>query len=414
MKILLANKFYYPRGGPETVIFQQEKYLRQLGHEVIPFAMQDERNLSSEYSDFFVSNVDYRQMNGSPVENAKIALKMIYSSEAKNKIEQLLDSAKPEIAHLHNIYHQISPSILGALKKRDIPVVMTLHDFKLVCPNYSFYRQGNNCEECQGRKFYRAVQHRCIQNSRLKSLVCAAEGYWHLWNRTYLDNVDKFIALSRFSLNKFVEYGLPEEKLVYLPNCLELSEFKPSYKNKGYILFVGRLNQKYGIFTLLKAAEQLPQVDFHIAGNGEDETEIQKIVREKKLTNIKLLGFLPPEQLGKEMAESSFIVFPNTIYHNCPMVILEAFALGKPVVASNLGSIPELVEKNVTGLLFETESVSELADQILKLYSQPRLVRELGENARKKAERDFSTEKYYPRLLGLYQNLLQRRLIHDN
>lgn len=413
MKILLANKFYYPRGGPETVMLQQEQHLKEIGHQVIPFAMQDERNLSSEYGDYFVSNVDYHQMNGSPIKNAKIALKMIYSSEAKQKLEQLLQLTRPQIAHLHNIYHQISPSILGVLKRRRIPVVMTLHDFKLVCPNYSFYRDGHNCEECQGRKFYKVVQHRCIQNSRLKSFVCAVEGYWHNWTQTYSDKVDKFIALSRFSLNKFIQYGLPEDKLVLLPNGLELKEYEPSYQPGGYVLFAGRLNQKYGVFTLLDAARSLPEISFHLAGNGEDEEKVKHFVEEKKLGNVKLLGFLSPEELKQEISRSRFVVFPTIIYHNCPMVILEAFALGKPVVASDLGSIPELVEKNVTGLLCETGSVSGLAEHIQNLYRQPQLVRELGKNAREKVENNFSAENYYPRLLQLYEELLQRR-INDN
>jgi glycosyltransferase involved in cell wall biosynthesis len=413
MKILLANKFYYPRGGPETVMLQQEKHLKKMGHEVIPFAMQDERNLGSEYSHYFVSKVDYQQMNGSPLGNARIAMNMIYSSEAKHKLEQLLELTRPEIAHLHNIYHQISPSILKALKKRKIPIVMTLHDFKLVCPNYSFYRDGQNCEECQGRKFYKAVQHRCIQNSRLKSLVCAVEGYWHNWTGTYSNDVDRFIVLSRFSLNKFIQYGLPEDKLALLPNGLELKEYKPSFQPGDYVLFAGRLNQKYGVFTLLEAARSLPEISFRLAGNGEDEEKVKKFVEERKLGNVKLLGFLSPEKLKQEISKCRFVVFPATIYHNCPMVILEAFALGKPVVASDIGSIPELVEKNVSGLLFETGSVSGLADQIVILYNQPKLVRELGQNAREKVERDYSAINYYPRLLQLYQELLPRR-INDN
>jgi len=413
MKILLANKFYYPRGGPETVMLQQEKHLKKMGHEVIPFAMQDERNLGSEYSHYFVSNVDYHQMNGSPVRNARIALNMIYSSEAKQKLERLLELTRPEIAHLHNIYHQISPSILKVLKKRNIPVVMTLHDFKLVCPNYSFYRDGQNCEECRGKRFYKTVQHRCIQNSRLKSLVCAVEGYWHNWTQTYSDNVDKFIALSRFSLNKFIQYGLPEDKLTLLPNGLELKEYKPSYQPGNYVLFVGRLNQKYGIFTLLEAARRLPEISFHLAGNGEDEEKVKSFIEENNLGNVKLLGYLCPEKLKLEISKCRFVVFPTTIYHNCPMVILEAFALGKPVVASNLGSIPELVEKNVAGLLCETGSVSDLAEQIQNLYQQPQLVRELGKNARNKIEKDHSASNYYFRLLRLYQELLPGR-INDN
>ncbi|OGV96711.1 hypothetical protein A2W24_04440 [Microgenomates group bacterium RBG_16_45_19] len=408
MKILIVNKFFYPRGGPETVMFQQMKHLQSLGHEVIPFAMQDERNLETEYSRHFVSNVDYHQINGSPVKNARIALKMIYSAEAKQKIERLLDETKPNIAHLHNIYHQISPSILGALNRRKIPVVMTLHDFKLLCPSYSFYRDGHNCEECAGRRFYRAVQHRCIQDSRLKSLVCALEGYYHRWLGTYLENVNQFIALSRFSQKKFIEYGLPEKKVFSLPNCLDVWDYIPDYKKKGYVLFAGRLNQRYGVFALLEAASQLPQIEIRIAGTGEEEEKARKFVEEKQLKNVRFVGQLAPLQLRQSMSESYFMVFPSTVYHNCPMVILESFALGKPVIATNLGSVPELVRNNSTGLLFETRSVRDLVDKLKRLYQDPHKVREYGKNARKLVEEKYSTEKYYPRLLGLYQKLLDR------
>ncbi|OGC89010.1 MAG: hypothetical protein A2142_07140 [candidate division Zixibacteria bacterium RBG_16_48_11] len=406
MKILLANKFYYPRGGPETVMLQQEKHLKALGHQVIPFAMQDEKNLSSDYSRYFVSSVDYHSLNGSWWGNSKTALKMIYSPESKGKIEQLLDFSKPDIAHLHNIYHQISPSVLKPFKKRNIPVVMTLHDFKLVCPNYSFYREGQNCEECQGRRFYKAVQHRCIQNSRLKSLVCAAEGYFHSWARTYTDNVNLFIALSQFSRQKFIDYGLPAEKVICLPNCLDLREYRPNYDHSGFVLFAGRLNQKYGISTLLEAARLLPQISFKIAGTGEEEAGAKNFVREKELNNVEFLGFLNPEQLKQVMSESYFTVFPTTMYHNCPMAILEAFALGKPVLASDLGSLPELVKNNENGLLFETKSVRDLTDKILKLYRQPQVVREYGEKARRMIEQEFSAEKYYPKLMQIYQKLV--------
>ncbi|MCI0531981.1 MAG: glycosyltransferase family 4 protein [candidate division Zixibacteria bacterium] len=408
MKILLAHKFYYPRGGPESVILQQESMLQRMGHTVIPFAMQDEKNLESAYSSHFVPAVDYHQGGYSVPEKLKTAKSMIYSHLSRAKIERLLDIEKPEIAHLHNIYHQISPSIISALKSRNIPVVMTLHDFKLVCPNYSFFRDGKNCEECQGKHFYKAVLHRCVQNSRLKSLVCSLEGYWHGWMKTYSGQIDMFITLSKFANDKFAQYGLPEAKLVRLPNCLDLQEYQPAYVNKNFVLFIGRLNQKYGIFHLLQSAARLPEISFKIAGNGEEEAAARTLAQELNLKNVEFLGFLNQEKLKQTITDSGFIVFPALLYHHSPMAILEAFALGKPAVASNLGSLPELVEEGKTGFLVETDSVSDLSDKIKRLHDRPELVRKFGENARAKMEKDHSAREYYPKLVGLYQKILTR------
>ncbi|MDP3024957.1 MAG: glycosyltransferase family 4 protein [candidate division Zixibacteria bacterium] len=405
MKILFVNKYYHPSGGPETVMLQSKEKLESLGNEVILFSMQHPRNLETCYSKYFVCNADYNNSN-SFFNKAKMSLNIFYSLEAKKKMELLLEEEKPDLAHLHNIYHQISPSILPVLKKKGVPVVMTLHDFKLVCPNYTFLRKGDPCESCEGKHFYRAVIHKCVKNSYWKSLVCAVEMYLHKILRIY-ESVDRFIVLSQFSKERFISYGLPEDKLTFLPNYIEIPSLPKSEAQERYILFFGRLSDKNGIFTLIKAMKRLLEIKLLVLGEGEQKELIQNYIRENKMENVQILGFKKGEELRKLIRESSFTVFPNHYYHLCPMTILESFGFGKPVIGSNLGSVPELIEDGVNGLLFEPKNVDDLADKIRYLFHHPLLAEKMGISARKKVEEKYSEEEYYKKLLGLYDSLIK-------
>ncbi|MCJ7498512.1 MAG: glycosyltransferase [candidate division Zixibacteria bacterium] len=387
-------------------MLQSKEKLESLGNKVIIFSMQHPRNLETRYSKYFVCNVDYNGSN-SFLNKAKMSLNIFYSLEARKKMELLLDEEKPDLAHLHNIYHQISPSILPVLKKRDIPVVMTLHDFKLVCPNYTFLRDGQTCEECEGKHFYKAIKYRCVKNSYWKSLLCSLELYFHRFLKIYQNSVDIFITLSKFSQEKMIQYGIPEKKLLLLPNYIDLPA-DGSERNLGeYILFFGRLSEKNGVFTLIQAMEKLKGVPLIIAGEGELLPALKEYVREKKLDNITFSGFLNGKKLEQTIENSLFTVFPAICYHNCPMSILESFAYNKPVIGSNLGSIPELINDGIDGLLFEPKNVEDLAEKISYLYRHPLLAQKMGISARKKVEEKYSEEEYYKKLLGIYDNLIK-------
>lgn len=407
MKILVANKFFYPAGGPETVLFNSIEALKSMGHEVIPFSMKHSSNIPTPYSKYFVTEVNYHDQNGSLVRKLKIATSLIYSWEAKKKMERLLEDSRPDVAHLHNIYHQISPSILPVLKRSKIPVVLTLHDFKLVCPNYIFLRDGHICEECEGKYFYKAIKRKCVKDSYLKSTLSVLEIYFHKLMKTYVNNVDIFIVLSQFSKERFIKYGLPEEKMLTLPNCINTVQYRPSNNSKRYILFFGRLSEQNGISTLVKAMLRIPQIELKIAGDGSLMNSLKEFVEENDLKNVSFLGFVKGEPLKKLIAESYFTVFPNHYYHLCPMSILESLALAKPVVGSNLGSVPEFVEDGVDGLLFEPGNSFDLAEKIKYLYQKPLLVKKMGIAGSLKIENRFSKDAYYPRLLKIYQNLLK-------
>jgi glycosyltransferase involved in cell wall biosynthesis len=409
LKVIMAHKFFHPSGGPETVMFQSIRILNSLGHEVIPFSMRHPRNLATPYSRYFVPEVDYRNHKGDLPGKLKAAFGLIYSLEARRRMEALIDDTEPDLAHLHNIYHQISPSIITALKRRGIPVVMTLHDFKLVCPNYTFFRQGTRCELCEGKHFYKAVVHRCVKDSFLASLLCAAEMYIHKMLRIYSQGVDRFIVLSQFSKEKMIQYGLPREKMRVLPNAVEVDEDPLTATPGSYIIFLGRLSEKNGISTLVQAMKQLPEVTLRVAGEGELESSLRQYVAKEGLDNVEFLGFVTGERLKRLVRECSFTVFPSLCYHNCPMSILEAFSYAKPVIGANLGSVPELAEDNKTGLLFEPGNIEDLASKIDYLYRKPQLIKKLGQNALNRVKENHSRERYYQELLQIYEGLIQRR-----
>lgn len=411
MKILFVNKYYHPSGGPEKVMFQEKSYLEKLNWEVIPFSMQHPLNVKTPYSRYFVSNVDYNGSN-SILSKTKMALNIFYSGEAKTKMERLLKEEKPDLAHIHNIYHQISPSILPVLKKRNIPVVMTLHDFKLVCPNYTLLRNGNPCESCDGKHFYKAALHRCVKNSFWASWVCSLEMYLHRFLKIYQNYVDVFITLSEFSKEKMIQYGINEKKLSLLPNYIDLPSNGSGADLGKHILFSGRLSEKNGIFTLIQAMEKIKEVPLVVAGEGELRLTLKEYVREKKLNNVTFVGFLNGEKLEKMIKNSLFTIFPAICYHNCPMSILESFAFGKPVIGSNLGSVPELIEDGVNGLLFEPKNVGKLAEKIRYLYHHPLLAQKMGMAARERVEEKYSEEEYYRKLLGLYDALIKKGTVN--
>ncbi len=407
MKILFVNKYYHPSGGPETVMLQTREKLESLGNEVVFFSMQHPRNLETPYSKYFVCNVDYNGSN-SLLNKAKMSLNIFYSLEARRKMELLLEEEKPDLAHLHNIYHQISPSILPVLKKKGIPVVMTLHDFKLVCPNYTLLREGDPCESCEGKHFYKAVIHKCVKDSYWKSLVCSLEMYFHRFLKIYKNHVDAFITLSEFSREKMVQYGLPEKKTLCLPNYVDLPSNGAGENPGKYILFLGRLSEKNGIMTLLQAMEKLKGVPLIVAGEGELLPVLKQFVKNKKMDNVTFTGFLNGTKLEETIENSMFLVFPAICYHNCPMSVLESFAHDKPVIGSNLGSIPELIDDGIDGLLFEPKNTEDLAEKIGYLYNHPLLARKMGVSARKKVEQRYSKEGYYNRLSDLYNRLIRK------
>jgi glycosyltransferase involved in cell wall biosynthesis len=402
MKVLMAHNWYFVGGGADRVFFETVKLLEAHEHMVIPFSMKDKRNYASEYHEYFPDEIDYSKIQLS-VRNLKTAASMIYSSEANEKINALINKTKPDIAHLHNIYGRLTPSILYALKKNNVPVVMTLHDFKLICPAYNMLRDGNVCEICKDGKYYRCIATKCHKRSYLASLVYALEAYIYSWLKTYLKHIRYFVTPSMFMRNKLIEFGIPQEKLVHIPNFVAFYSVTPNYDSKSYLLYSGKLLRTKGLKTLLKAIQELPDIEVHIAGSGDMREELEEFVKDNKIRNVKFLGHLGEKELHQVLADARFVILPTECYENAPMSVLEAFSHGKPVVGANIAGIPEMVIEGQTGLLFEPGNHRDLKEKIIYLLGNPSKVIELGKNARKKIESEYNTDLHYERLMTLYK-----------
>lgn len=408
MKILMCNSFYYLKGGSERCFFDLSEQLASHGHQVIPFSMADDRNLPSEYSRFFVDNVDFptllRQGGGLGTRFQTLA-RVLYSFDAKDKIAQLIEETKPDIAHVHGIAHEISPSILVAIKQAGIPIVQTLHDYFLLCPNTSFISKGEVCERCKKRRYYQVVARRCKRDSLPASALAGLEMYVHKLLRIYERHVDVFIAPSEFLKDKMAEYGI-KAKVVNLPNSVDLQRFEPCYDGQKHFIFVGRLARIKGVMTLMKAMRQVEMSHLYLAGEGELRSDLEGYAAQHGISNVTFLGHLATEDLIPLVQQAAFTVLPSECYENYPMAILESFACGTPVIGSDLGGIPDLVRDGQNGLLFRAGDANQLAGQINSLLRHPERATEMGRNGRRRVEEVNNPQRHYERTMELYQSLL--------
>jgi len=407
MKILLANKFFYRRGGSEAVFFDTADLLRKKGHAVAFFAMRNARNGDTPYAEFFVPEVVFG--NGLALrKKIGAAARVLYSREAKRCVERLIEREKPDLVHLHNIYHQISPSILHSFRKYNLPVVMTLHDYKMACPTYNLLLDGKVCERCRRGRYYRCLAVKCRDGSLPASLVSTLEMYLHHKLLHIYDLVDVFISPSHFLQGKLREMGFRRE-VDYLPHFLDLEAFGvPDTTAPEVITYFGRLSREKGLETLLEAARGL-SVKFQIIGEGPLRERLVEEVRNLGIGNLAFHPHLPPERLREEVRRSLFTVIPSVYYDNSPMAILESYALGKPVVGSRIGGIPELILEGETGVTFEPGNAPDLRAKILSLWSNPEKIAAMGKKARLFIEGSFSPESHYEGLMGLYEKAREKR-----
>jgi glycosyltransferase involved in cell wall biosynthesis len=399
MRILQANKFFFRNGGSETVMFQERDYMLAHGHEVIDFSMQDTRNFESKYQSYFVENRSYAT-NTSKLSKVMDAVSFIHSPEAVKNIARLIKDTKPDLVHCHNIYHQLTPSIMGAAKKLGVPTVLTLHDYKPVCPTYNRLRNGVACSDCLEGDFSKVLKHRCADGSLGKSGLLYAEAVVQKWMGNY-ERVDAFIAPCRF-MQKSIAHRIPDEKTHLLYNGIDVNEVQSSNEDDDYVLFLGRLVPEKGAGTLLKAhAKSNHAWKLVVAGTG----PLLDVLKTQYKPSI-LVGYLAGDALKEMIRKASVIVVPSEWYENCPMSVLEAMAYGKPVVGSRMGGIPELVEEGKTGLLYEAGDVDGLLKALNQLMSSKDLRQQMGQAGRKRVEQHFSLDKHHQGLMNIYKNVL--------
>jgi glycosyltransferase involved in cell wall biosynthesis len=408
LNVLAVNKFYYLRGGAERSVFETEKLLESHGHRVIPLAMSDERNRPSPYEKYFVDHVEFNERH-SVGQKLKIVSRVIYYREARRRLEQLLRRERVDVAHLHNIAHQISPSILDSLRKYQVPTVQTLHDYKLICPTYTLMAGGEVCQRCLGGQYYHAALQRCNKGSLTASLLNTVEMYAHQALGLYRRGIDLYLAPSRFLKSKLEETETPGAPVVYLPNAIDADQYRPRYSDDGYGLYFGRLSPEKGVHTLIEAMKELPAIELRIIGEGLQQDQLQRMVEDHNLTNVRFIGPRYGDDLKEVLAGARFVVVPSECYENCPFSVLESFAMGKPVLGSAIGGIPELIEPGIDGLLFRPGDADDLGEKIHRLDRDDRGVIEMGRRARKKVEERFGLESHYRHLMAAYRSVIERQ-----
>lgn len=409
MKVLLINNHHKIIGGAEKYYFDLGKLLEQHGHEVAYFSTIDKDNVKTKWSRYFIKKLNFKTK--SLANSLDKFPKIFYSVEAKCNIAKLLDDFRPDIVHLQNIYYYITPSIIKEIKRRGIPIVQTVHDYQLISPSVIMYHNGSICEICKKNKYYKAIFHKCVKNSYMATLMAVVTLYFQNFRKSYVKRIDTFISPSMFTKKKLEEYGIPKNKIVHINNFVPEQKIqKYGHSKEKYVLYFGRICEAKGIFRLLNAAGQLPDVNFKIAGNFEDDQikkEVLIKVRGEKIINVEFVGFKKGASLQKLISQSEFTIVPSEWYENQPYAILESFALGKPVIASKIGGIPELVKANNNGLIFNLEIEDDLTQKIKKMWGSSKLLFKMGNRAKTFVESKNSPIGHYKSILKIYNGLIK-------
>lgn len=407
MKVLLVNKFHYRRGGSETYYFALGEALRAMGHEVVHFSMQDERNEPCAQSEYFAAHVGFEAGQGARQKIAS-ALRFVYSPAAGRRLDALIRAEKPDIAHLNLVHRHLTFSIVNALKRRGVPMVMTLHDYIPICPNYTMLSGGEPCERCMAGNPIHCLKRRCVRGSLLMSALSTLEALYLRASRGY-DKIDQYIAPSRFMRSMLEKSRFSKSPVLHLCNFLPPGAARARVDAPGgYLLYSGRLSPEKGVRTLLKAyteTENCPEL--RVAGDGTERAWAESFVRERGLSaRVKLLGHQGRAEMDALIAGARAIVVPSEWYENCPYSVMEAMAAGKPVLGARIGGIPELVEDGVTGLLFEPFSAESLRASLEALsdMGEEAYLRMCGAAADVAAER-FDSERYARAITALYEAL---------
>lgn len=404
----MVNSYYYIRGGAERCFFDLSDLLRSHGHEVIPFCMDHPMSFPSEFRDDFVSYIDFPTELGKSGLGSKFRVveRAVYSREARRKIEAVIKKVQPELVHIHGFAQQMSTSILPPLKAAGLPVIQTLHDYKMVCPNSSFASHGRVCEACKGGKYYNMTRYRCKRGSLSASLLASVEMYFHEAFRLYEPNIDLFISPSQFLAGKMVEHGI-KTPIITIPNFIRPDSFQPVYESGNYYIYAGRLSSEKGIRTLLSAVQRIKtDVELVIAGSGELEQDLRQFVQDNNLNNVRFVGHLNTTELSALMQRAICTVVPSECYENYSMTVIESLACGTPVIGARIGGIPEQVIHGENGLLFEPGDAESLAVQVQRMLDNRDEALEMGRIGRDRIELINGPIAHYDQTMAAYRSIL--------
>jgi len=404
MKILLVHKFFHVVGGAETFVFETAKILKKQGHQVAFFSMKDEKNLPDENSEYFVSNIDFHR-NGI-LKAASNFFRIIYSFEARSKMERLLRDFKPDVVHCFAIFSHISPSILDVCRNLNIPVVMSCNDFKHICSNSRLFYGGKICESCKNGIGIQPIRKNCCNDSFKFSLASTIEAHIHKRLNILRKNIDLFLFSSDFIAKKTEEFwGANSFKWKKLVNPYNSPDFPYSEEYDDYCLFFGRLVEEKGIRILLKAMGLVPNVRLKIIGDGPDRKSFELEAKEHNLVNVEFVGPQWNDDLYNILARTRFVIVPSIWNEVFGYVNIQAFSFGKAVIGSSLGAIPELINNGQYGLVYPAQDHETLAKFINILWNDPKKAMEMGKRAKLNADKEYNYEKYYETLMDIYRSV---------
>ena len=386
MKIIIVHNHYRQPGGEDVVFEQERELLRRNGHEVRVYCR---------------SNRDVDSYTG--VKRLVLLHTAIWSSYTYEEFSELLRSEKPDLVHIHNTWVMISPTVYVACKEAGVPVVQTFHNYRLLCPAGTFFRDGRTCEECMDHGQWRSVVHGCYRDSRLTTAAKAIMLATHRLRGTWA-GIDCYITLSQFSRNQFLRGGFPAEKLFVKPNFVHPDPGVCADK-ADYALFIGRLSPEKRVSTILSAWAQVGvPIELFIIGGGPEAADLRKEAARRDLTHVHFQGYLPRDQALAFMHRARFLVFSSEWYENFPVTIAEAFACGVPVICSAMGAMQEIVEDGRTGLHFIPGHAADLAAKVEWAWNHPDRMQEMGKEARREFETKYTAEKNYPQLMEIYRH----------
>lgn len=390
MKVLLVHNEYQQPGGEDIVFGLEHRLLSRFGHQVVTY-----RRTNLEISQY------------STLRRLLLARQITWASDAQRDIARLLRREKPDIVHVHNTFTQISPSIYAECRKAEVPVVQTLHNFRLLCPGATFYRAGGICHECVNHGLHRSVLHGCYRNSRWASAAVAGMLATHRSLSTWSHDITSYIALTEFARQQFISGGLQGEKICVKPNFVD-PDPGPGTQSGGYAIFVGRLSPEKGLEDLLKAWVRLGNsIQLRIVGSGPLRAELTKFAEREGLSSVRFMGRLNRMETQEAIREARFLILPSVCYENFPMTIVEAFAAGTPVICSRLGAMQEIVTHQHTGLHFEPGSSENLADRVAWAWAHAARMRPMGRGARREFELKYTAENNHELLLDIYRLAMQ-------
>lgn len=413
MKVLLIHKFHYMLGGTETFHYNLAEALVAAGHEVIFFSMYDERNIPCPQDKYFVSNVNYNDPAMKGLEKIKTGLKLIYSLEAKQKMEQLIKDERPDIAHIGLLHRQITFSVVDVLKKYNIPVVMHLHELTAVCPCYTMLRpDGTICSDCATKGYWSCVKHSCMKKSKMKSILAYIEAMFLKYGK-YYNKVDTYIAECNFYKQLVEKAGFTTSPIVQMNNFLPITqEYKAFADHENYILYFGRFAREKGVLTIIKAFSKMKcQEKLVLVGRGSEEEKIHDLIERYSLNDrVVVCGAIFGEKMERIIESAKIVVVPSEWYENGAFVALQALAKGKIVVASDIAGLSEIIQDGETGFFArpgDPDSFADAMNRALALSDEE--YKEMSGRIISYIKNRCDAAQYIKKLVCLYEDLIKSK-----